>query len=102
MIRAPQKLLLTVLLASLVACAEKQAEAPAIAAACPECHRDDGAAAIPGWPPLDSMSREEIATKLRGYRNRQVPESRMSDVAHDLTDDEIRQLAEHYGQNPGR
>jgi cytochrome c553 len=100
--RTPLQLLLAVPLATLAACAEKPAEPPAVAAACLECHRGEAAAAIPGWPPLDSLSSEEIAAKLRGYRERQVPESRMSDVAHELSDEEIRQLAEYYGRGAGK
>ena len=64
---------------------------------CNACHRD-GSAAIPGWPPLQALSKKELVGKLTAYRNRLAPESRMSDVTHNFTDAEIEQLATYYSQ----
>ena len=93
---------LTVLMGilTLCACAEQQApEAPEVAAACLQCHHNEGDAAIPGWPPLTVLSEEEIRGKLRAYRDRANPDSRMTDIAHKLGDDEIEQLARFYGRD---
>jgi cytochrome c553 len=75
---------------------EETAEAPALTATCAECHGSAGGAAIPGWPPLSTMSKAQLVGKLQGYRDQQVPDSRMSDVSHNLTDEEIQALAEYY------
>ena len=84
------------------ACSEQVPEAPEmpqVATACLECHRNDGGATIPGWPPLTGLGKDEIRGKLSAYRNLGNPESRMTDVAHDLSDEEIEQLAQFYGRD---
>jgi cytochrome c553 len=91
-------LLLALLPACPLVAADLPTRAPDLAQACLECHQNGGAAAVPGWPPLTAMSREDIVAKLSGYRDKQVSGSRMTAVAHDLTDAEIRQLAEHFGR----
>jgi cytochrome c553 len=98
MLRLRGVLLLALLPACHLVAADQPTEAPALAQACLQCHQNGGAAAIPGWPPLTAMSSEEIVAKLSGYRDRQVSGSRMTAVAHDLTDEEIRQLSEHFGR----
>ena len=76
--------------------AQETKEAPALAAVCEECHGSAGEATIPGWPPLSAMSKAQLAGKLRGYRDQQLPDSRMSDVSHNLSDEEIQALADYY------
>ena len=66
---------------------------------CSTCH-GDGDAAIPGWPPLKTLSKAELVSKLTTYRNQLVPESRMSDVTHHFSDEEIRQIADYFSQHP--
>lgn len=90
-------LALGLLVVACAACAQKEPETPALAGTCMECHRNEGAATVPGWPPLTSISSADLQAKLIGYRNQSNPGSRMTDVAHDLTDAEIRELAEYYG-----
>jgi len=70
---------------------------PQLVSSCAECH-GDGQGAIEGWPPLTSMTEQEIVAKLTGHRARVVADSTMARVAHDLSDDEIQQLAEHFAQ----
>lgn len=73
-------------------------EAPTqIATSCVECH-GDGKAAIPGWPPIKYMTREEIITKLTTYRDQLVPGSRMSDVSHEFSDEDIEAIAEYFAR----
>lgn len=86
-----------VLAVLLTACAEKQPQEPALAASCVECHRHEGGATVPGWPPLASLSSADIEAKLRGYRAGNNPDSRMTEVAHDFSDEDIRLLAAYYG-----
>ena len=79
-----------------LATAQETTEAPALTATCAQCHGSAGGAAIPGWPPLSTMSKAQLVGKLQGYRDQQVPDSRMSEVSHNLTDEEIQALAEYY------
>lgn len=101
MLRLRELLLSALVAACPLVAADQPTEAAALAQACLECHQNGGAATIPGWPPLTAMSREEIVAKLSGYRDRQVSSSRMTAVAHNLTDAQIRQLAEHFGRKAG-
>ena len=48
-----------------------------------------------------------ITAKLRGYRSGRVPDSRMTDVAHELSDEEIAaateaKIAQQEGPEPGK
>lgn len=73
-------------------------EAPRkVATTCVECH-GDGEAAIPGWPPIKFMTREEIKTRLTTYRDQLVPGSRMGDVSHDFSDEDIDAIAEYFAR----
>jgi cytochrome c553 len=67
-----------------------------LAGACSQCHGPAGDAAIPGWPPLVKMSKEEIMDKLNGHRAGRVPDSTMSKVAFELSDAQINAIAEYY------
>lgn len=79
-------------------CAIGSDEAPRhVAASCVECH-GDGEAAIPGWPPIKFMSREEIKTRLTTYRDQLVPGSRMGDVSHHFSDEDIDAIAEYFAR----
>lgn len=68
-----------------------------LAATCVECH-GDGKAAIPGWPPIKFMSREEITTRLTAYRDQRMPGSRMNDVTHRFSDEDIEAIAEYFAR----
>lgn len=73
--------------------------------ACINCHGTTGAyqvaAALPGvYPRLDGQNRDYLAQQLRLFRadergGRDVSDP-MSDIAHDLTDEEIAALSAHY------
>ncbi len=64
--------------------------------ACAECHGPEGRAKIPGWPPISSFSYDELVAKLKAYRDGVVPESQMHEVAHQLGDDKIDEVARYY------
>ena len=63
---------------------------------CTECHGTQGDAALPGWMPIGSMTEQEIIGKLTGHRAKLINDSTMSKVAHDLTDEQIKQIATYY------
>jgi cytochrome c553 len=63
---------------------------------CQTCHGERGSAAIPGWPEIAGLPQAVFSSKLKGYRGQQNPESVMAEAAHDLSDEEIAQLARYY------
>jgi cytochrome c553 len=63
---------------------------------CQTCHGENGAGAIPGWPAIAGLPPAEFSSKLKGYRGQQNPDSVMAEAAHDLSDEEIEQLARYY------
>lgn len=80
-------------------CADSNAPAEAsdVLNSCPQCHGNSGAA-IPGWPPIGTLSKERLISKLTGYRNQLNRESRMTDVTHDFSDEDIERIANHYAR----
>lgn len=68
---------------------------------CTECHSQQGKAAISGWPPIAGMAKDDIVGKLKGHRLKVVDDSMMSKVAHDLSDQQIEQIAEYYSALKG-
>ena len=69
---------------------------PDVLNACSQCHQHTGNAAIPGWPPLNTMTKQQIVSKLKGHREQIVPDSMMSKVTFKLTDQQIEDIAEYY------
>lgn len=63
---------------------------------CTECHGTHGDAALPGWMPIATMTQSEIVAKLKGHRAKLINDSTMSKVAHDLTDEQIEEIATYY------
>lgn len=75
---------------------EEPSAIPDLLSACSQCHSQSGQAALPGWPPLRDMDTKEIIGKLKGHRDLIVPDSMMSKVAFELTDQQIEEIAEYY------
>lgn len=67
---------------------------------CINCHGKEGNATIPGWPAIAGMSKHNLISKLKSYRAKSNPESRMSDVTHSFTDSQIEEIANYYSQKP--
>ena len=65
---------------------------------CTHCHSAQGNAALPGWPPLPSMSKSELITKLKGHRSMQIEDSTMAKVAEGLTDQQIEWIADYFSR----
>ena len=68
----------------------------ALIARCSECHTEKGLAGIPGWPSIAGMEKNLIIGKLKGHRAGLINDSTMKKVAHDLSDEEIEAVAEHF------
>lgn len=82
--------------AQAAAAGEEPSAIPDLLAACSQCHSQSGQAALPGWPSLSDMDSKEIVGKLKGHRNLIVPDSMMSKIAFELTDQQIEEIAEYY------
>jgi len=76
--------------------AADEVETGALIARCSVCHTEQGLSGIPGWPSIAGMDKNVIVAKLKGHRAGLVDDSTMKKVAHDLTDQEIDAVAEHF------
>jgi cytochrome c553 len=89
---------------------EEASQAPAVAAVpeaavqvpekiqiCAECHRKAGSRG-PYWPRLQGKTRAELVTILKAYRDKVRTNKKMNKVAHELTDEDINELAEFYAR----
>ncbi|TQV74180.1 hypothetical protein FKG94_16365 [Exilibacterium tricleocarpae] len=87
-----------VVLSGLPVVADEAAKSLPLVELCKKCHGPGGESAIPGWPPIAGMTKSELVSKLKGYRAKLVPESRMADVTHNFTDDQIEVIAQYYAE----
>ncbi len=63
---------------------------------CASCHGLGGTAMLEGWPDLPEMTQQELENKLFAHRAGLIPDSTMSQVTFDLTDEEIREAARYF------
>lgn len=73
---------------------------PSLINQCMECHGNEGRAAIEGWPPIAGQKKEILVRKLKAYRNQLVKESVMSRGVHDLSDEQLEQVASYFSSLP--
>lgn len=66
---------------------------------CESCHGVEGQGGIPGTPRLDIQTPGYLAAALKAFRNGSRQSGTMMAAARQLSDDEINQLAQHYGRN---
>ena len=72
------------------------ADPAAAPAACVDCHGADGLALIPDAPNLAGETNIYIDTQLKAFRSGKRVHEIMSPIAADLTDEEIREVADWY------
>ena len=70
------------------------------AAVCAACHGGDGKALQPTYPNLGGQHPSYIAKQLTNYRDGQRVNALMTGQAANLTDEDILDLAAHYGAMP--
>jgi len=70
-----------------------------VAEKCHLCHGVDGESSSVIYPRLASQHKEYIVKQLRNFRSGER-KGTMSELAADLTDDEIMALAEYFNQKP--
>lgn len=66
-------------------------------ALCVDCHGADGIAVIPDAPNLAGETAMYVDTQLKAFRSGKRVHEIMTPIAAELTDSEIRELADYYG-----
>lgn len=108
-------LILGLVLAPLVACADGQTAAPPPAATtaggpperpaklglCTACHGDDGTSRSAGTPHLGGQDRLYLARSLAAYRSGERRHEPMTSLANALQPADIEALAAWYAAQPG-
>ena len=85
---------------TLGACSEAPVDGAALAAekGCVACHGQDGKAIADIYPNLNGQWERFLRVQLQAYRSQKRENAVMYPMAKDLTDEEIRILAAHYGK----
>ena len=65
-------------------------------AVCIACHSHDGVSSQPIYPHIAGQYAEYLVKSLTAYRDGTRTDPLMSPMAAGLTDEEIKQLADHY------
>jgi cytochrome c553 len=86
--------------ALLGACSGGPVDGAALAAekGCIACHGQDGKAIADIYPNLNGQWERYLRLQLQAYRSEKRVNAVMYGMAKDLTDEEIRILAAHYGK----
>jgi cytochrome c553 len=86
--------------ALLGACSGEPVDGAALAAekGCIACHGQDGKAIADIYPNLNGQWERYLRLQLQAYRSEKRVNAVMYGMAKDLTDEEIRILAAHYGK----
>jgi cytochrome c553 len=108
-----KRLLILPVAASLAACSDTPATAPAAAAPlaaaerpaklglCVACHGDDGSSRVPGTPHLGGQDRQYLERALSDYRSGRRQHVPMTSLANSLQPADIQALAAWYAAQPG-
>jgi cytochrome c553 len=86
--------------ALLSACSGEPVDGAALAVekGCIACHGQDGKAIADIYPNLNGQWERYLRLQLQAYRSEKRVNAVMYGMAKDLTDEEIRILAAHYGK----
>ena len=82
------------------ACSDDPVDGAALATekGCIACHGQDGKAIADIYPNLNGQWERYLRLQLQAYRSEKRVNAVMYGMAKDLTDEEIRILAAHYGK----
>ena len=83
----------------LTACSHPELDGASLAQdkGCVTCHGLNGEATAPNYPHLNIQWERYLRVELLRYKNGERNNAIMNGMAAQLTDDEIRALAKHYG-----
>ncbi|HEB97247.1 MAG TPA: cytochrome c4 [Sedimenticola thiotaurini] len=91
--------------ASTAAYAEKPklmmgASAKMLADTCYGCHGTDGASGGPATPTISGLSKDYFVETMEGFAEDEIPSTIMGRIAKGYTKDEIKMLADYFGDKP--
>lgn len=80
--------------------AQAQLRIASLAATCASCHGPQGDGAVPNSivPSLNLFSADYIKTNLMWFKTGQRPSTVMGHIAKGYTDEQIEQIANHFGK----
>jgi cytochrome c553 len=73
-----------------------------IAEACAPCHGDDGIAKSVDVPNLAGQHKVYLYNQLRAFRTGKRPHKEMRFMSRQMTDDDMRAIADYYSRLPPR
>ena len=73
---------------------------PSVAKTCVTCHGRDGIGTSPGYPNLAGQKSVYAMLQLTAFRSGKRQSEVMNIIAKDLTDEDIRTIAEYYEAQP--
>ena len=71
-----------------------------LADTCDGCHGTSGASDGPAIPTIAGLSEEYFVEVMQGFASGEVPSTIMGRIAKGYSEDEIKQMAKHFGAKP--
>lgn len=78
----------------------QEREFPEVAKPCVTCHGRDGRGSTPGYPNICGQKSIYLMQQLTMFRDKRRQSEVMSITAENLSDDDIRTIAEYYESLP--
>ncbi|WP_029935917.1 c-type cytochrome [Thiomicrospira pelophila] len=97
-----KKGLITAFALSLISNGAIAMDPPAKSTTCVGCHGADGNSLAPNFPKIAGQHAAYLEKALKDYREGYRRDSTMAAFARDLTDEEIKALAEYYSKQTPR
>ena len=85
-------------LAALAAYAQDERTARSLAATCASCHGTDGMSATVEVSPLAGLPKDDILTRLRGFRDGGRPSTVMQQIAKGYSDAQLELIAGYFAR----
>ena len=85
---------------ALPAFAQESPAARSLAATCTACHGPDGKSAAPEMVPLAGLSRENIASRMRAFRDGVRPSTIMQQITRGYSEQQIDLIADYFSRRP--
>ncbi len=76
------------------------ASATMLANTCMGCHGPDGASHGPATPTIAGLSKNYFVDVMQGFKSGEIPSTIMNRIANGYSDDEIKTLADYFGNKP--
>lgn len=86
--------------AAIPALAQESPAARSLAATCTACHGPDGKSVAPEVASLAGMSREQMASQVRAFRDGARPSTVMQQIARGYSDQQIDLIADYFWRRP--